>query len=80
MPSSTEILAAILKKPTDLDHVRSLVAPDVTYVSLSHQNSDLKRIMPWAGTSRGPESIVKTFADVARFWEIQSFDIEGLCG
>jgi hypothetical protein len=49
-------------------------------VSLNHENPDLKRIMPWAGTSRGPESIVKTFVDVARYWEIQDFNIEALFG
>jgi hypothetical protein len=50
MRSPQEILSAILEKPTDLDHVRSLVSPDVTYVSLNYDNPDLKKIMPWAGT------------------------------
>jgi uncharacterized protein len=77
---STEILSAILEKPTDLAHVRSLVTLDVTYVSLNYSNSDLKTIMPWCGTSRGPESIVKTFADVGRYWAVQSFEPEALFG
>ena len=80
MLSSTEILSAILEKPTDLAHVRSLVTPDITYVSLNHSNPDLKRIMPWCGTSRGAESIVKTFVDVARYWAVQSFETEALFG
>jgi uncharacterized protein len=80
MHSPQEILSAILEKPTDLDHLRSLVAPDVTYVSLNYSNPDLKKIMPWAGTSQGPESIVKTFTDVSRFWEIVSFEREALFG
>jgi hypothetical protein len=80
MLSSTEILSAILAKPTDLAHVRSLVTPDVTYVSLNYSNPDLKRIMPWCGTSRGPESIVKTFVDVGRYWTVQSFQTEALFG
>ena len=80
MLSSTEILSAILEKPTDLAHVRSLVTPDVTYVSLNYSNPDLKRIMPWCGTSRGPESIVRTFVDVARYWAVQSFEREALFG
>ena len=80
MLSPTEILSAILDKPTDIDHVRSLVTPDVTYVSLNYNNPDLKRIMPWCGTSRGPESIVKTFVDVSRYWEVQSFEPEALFG
>jgi hypothetical protein len=76
----TQILSAILEKPTDIDHVRSLVTPDVTYVSLNYSNPDLKRIMPWCGTSRGPESIVKTFVDVSRYWKVQSFEPEALFG
>jgi uncharacterized protein len=80
MLSPTEVLASILKNPTDIDHVRSLVAPDVTYVSLNYDNPDLKKIMPWAGTSRGPESIVKTFVDVSRYWQVQSFEPDALFG
>jgi uncharacterized protein len=80
MLSPTEVLSSILKNPTDIEHVRSLVAPDVTYVSLNYDNPDLKKIMPWCGTSRGPESIVKTFLDVSRYWEVQSFETEALFG
>jgi hypothetical protein len=80
MLSPTEVLSSILKNPTDVEHVRSLVTPDVTYVSLNYDNPDLRRIMPWAGTSRGPESIVKTFVDVSRCWEVQSFEPEALFG
>ena len=80
MRSPTEILSAILEKPTDLNHVSSLVSPDVTYVSLNYSNPDLKQIMPWAGTSHGPESIVKTFNDVGRFWKVLSFEPEALFG
>ena len=70
------VLRAILANPTDLAHVASLTTPDVTYVSLNHDNPDLHRIMPWCGTSRGPQSIVRTFVDVARFWRVESFIIE----
>jgi hypothetical protein len=57
--SPTEIVVAILDNPTDLDHVRSLVTDDVTYVSLNYDDPDLKRIMPWCGTSKGPESMLR---------------------
>jgi uncharacterized protein len=80
MLSPTEVLSSILKNPTDIDHVRSLVTSDVTYVSLNYDNPDLKKIMPWAGTSRGPESIVKTFVDVGQYWEVQSFEPQALFG
>ena len=70
------VLREILSNPKDLDHVSSLTTPDVTYVSLNHDNPDLHRIMPWCGTSTGPESIVRTFVDVGRFWHVERFEIE----
>ena len=75
-----EVLASILKDPMNIDNVRSLVADDVTYVSLNYDNPDLHRIMPWAGTGRGAERIVKTFVDVDRFWEKVDFRTEALFG
>jgi uncharacterized protein len=75
-----EVLASILENPTDLDRVRSLVAADVVYVSLNHDNPDLHRIMPWAGTGQGAERIVNTFVDVDRFWEKVDFRTEALFG
>jgi|SRR5580658_3368451 uncharacterized protein len=75
-----QVLALILKNPTDLAHVRSLVTDDVSYVSLNYDNPDLRRIMPWAGTGGGAERIVQTFIDVDRFWEKLDFTTEALFG
>ena len=36
--------------------------------------------MPWCGTSRGVESLVKTFVDVGNFWRVDSFSIETIFG
>ena len=80
MLSSSEVLAAILDKPTDIAHVQALTTADVAYVSLNHDNPELHSIMPWCGTSQGPKSIVKTFVDVDRYWEKLSFDVEALFG
>jgi uncharacterized protein len=82
MLSSSEVLAAILEKPTDLAHVRSLVTEDVTYISLNYDNPDLRSIMPWCGTHEraGPESIVQTFVDVGRYWTVLSFKVEAVFG
>ena len=80
MLEPTEVLASILHDPKDLDPVRSLVADDVTYVSLNYDNPDLHRIMPWAGTGRGPERIVQTFIGVERFWEKVDFQSKALFG
>jgi hypothetical protein len=66
--SPLDIINGILNNPKDIKNVRSLTTEDVIYVSLNYSNPDLKQIMPWCGTSHGPESIVKTFVDVSRFW------------
>jgi ketosteroid isomerase-like protein len=73
-----ETVAAILNNPKDIAQVRSLCAPDVTYVSLNYEDRELKRIMPWCGTSYGPQAIVQTFVDVGRYWMIDAFEIEAL--
>lgn len=76
--SPTDVMTAILNNPTSIQNVRSLVTDDVTYVSLNYDNPDLKRVMPWAGTGLGPDAIVKTFVDVARFWSTEAFATEAL--
>lgn len=76
----TEVISAILVNPKNLEHVRSLTSEDVTYVSLNYSNPDLKKIMPWCGTSHGPESIVQTFLDVGRYWEVLAFEVKALFG
>ena len=43
---------------------------------MNYDNPDLKKVMSWAGTGRGPEGIVRTFVDVARCWEREAFVIE----
>ena len=51
-----EIVRAILDNPTDLAAVSERMAPDATYVSLNHDNPDLKRLMRGpgrAGTALG---------------------------
>jgi hypothetical protein len=80
MLSPADVLSAILTNPTDINHVRFLATPDVTYASINYHNPDLNKIMSCAGTSHGPKGIVKTFVDVGRFWEIQSFKPEALFG
>jgi uncharacterized protein len=76
--SPTDVVAAILSNPRSLEHVRPLVSDDFTYVSLNFEDNDLKRIMPWCGTSRGVESLVKTFVDVGNFWRVDNFAIEAI--
>lgn len=54
---------------------RRLVADDATYVSLNFDNPELKRIMPWAGTSKGAQAYIDTFSRVAKWWTIEDFAI-----
>lgn len=78
--SPTEILKAIMADPTNPESVGQLVAADATYVSLNFDNPDLKRVMPWAGTSEGPAGIVQTFIDVARYWKDRTLEEIALFG
>lgn len=80
MTRSSDILSAILDDPTNLSHVAALTTPDVTYVSLNDENPDLTSIMPWCGTRHGPQAIVDTFRDVARYWDVLNFEILALFG
>lgn len=74
----TEIVQALLKDPTNPHVVTPLVAPDVTYVSLNHENQELKKIMPWAGTAKGPQAIVDTYTRVFRCWEDQGTTVDDI--
>jgi uncharacterized protein len=75
-----ETVQALLQSVRNPGVVKELCAHDVTYVSLNYRNPDLRKIMPWCGTNRGPEAILKTFQDVAEFWAIDSFTPEEIFG
>jgi uncharacterized protein len=47
-----------LQNLMDAEVVNKLVAPNATYVSLNSENSELNKIMPWAGTSYGPQAFL----------------------
>jgi ketosteroid isomerase-like protein len=36
--------------------------------------------MPWFGTGQGADAIIKTFADVGRFWNVDSFAAAAIFG
>jgi ketosteroid isomerase-like protein len=52
-----------------------LVAPDATYVSLNFDNPELKEILPWTGTYKGPKAYSYTFMQVANYWKIEDFAV-----
>jgi len=55
--SPAKIVQSLLTNPADPELVKSLTTPDVTYVSLNENNPDLKAILPWTGTNKGPETM-----------------------
>lgn len=75
-----QIVKTVLDAVSDPSVVREFCAPEVTYVSLNYSNPELRKIMPWCGTSRGPDAIIKTFHDVGEFWNIDSFTPEEIFG
>ena len=77
---SKEIVTRLLEGVRNPNIVRELCAADVTYVSLNYSNPDLHKIMPWCGTAHGVDAIIQTFADVGRFWKVDSFAPEDVFG
>lgn len=75
MKTAVELVQSLLSNPTNIAHVRSLTTDDVTYVSLNFSNSELNKVLPWAGTNKGPQSIVDAFDAMERVWETKAFNI-----
>lgn len=65
----TQLIEDLLAHPTDPEVVSRLCDPDITYVSLSFDNPELKRIMPWAGTAHGPQAVIDTHSRVSQCWK-----------
>jgi len=76
MPASPiEVVNQWLQNLLDPDLVNSLVAPDATYVSLNTEDVELHKIMPWAGTSRGPQAFLDNMGAMFTRWENQAFNV-----
>jgi len=65
--SPIEVVGQWLKNLTDPDAINSIVAPDATYISLNTENAELNKIMPWAGTSFGPQAFLKNLSVTTMF-------------
>ena len=59
----------------DPEVINSVVASDATYVSLNTENPELTGIMPWAGTSRGPQAFLGNLSEMFTRWENQAFKV-----
>jgi hypothetical protein len=76
MPANkTAIVQELLQNTTNLKVLEQLMTPDATYVSLNFDNPELKRIMPWTGTHKGPAEIPKVFAAIATYWKTLDFKV-----
>ena len=71
----TAVLRQLLQNTTNLGVLRQMTTPDVTYVSLNFDDPELKKIEPWAGTHKGPESLPKVFAGIQSFWKTLDFKV-----
>jgi uncharacterized protein len=75
MKTPLELVQSLLSNPTNIEHVRGLTTDDVTYVSLNFDNPELHKVLPWAGTNRGPQKIVDAFNGIGRVWETKAFEV-----
>ena len=73
--SPIEVVGQWLQNLLDPEVVNRLVAPDATYVSLNTEDAELSRIMPWAGTSRGPQAVFGNLSAMFTRWDNQGFNV-----
>jgi uncharacterized protein len=73
--SPLEVVGKWMHNLLDPDVINSVVAPDATYVSLNTENPELTRIMPWAGTSHGPQAFLANLSEMYTRWENQAFTV-----
>ena len=73
--SPIEVVGKWLENLLDPDIVNRVVAADATYVSLNTEDAELNRMMPWAGTSRGPQAFLDNLGTMFSRWENQAFNV-----
>ena len=73
--SPIEVVGHWLQNLLDPEVINSVVAPDAIYVSLNTEDAELSRIMPWAGTSRGPQAFRSNLGQMFARWENQAFNV-----
>jgi len=71
----TAVLQEVLQNTTNLKVLRQLMTPDATYVSLNFDNPELKKVMPWTGTHKGPQALPDVFGAIQRFWKTLDFKV-----
>ena len=73
--SLTAVLQELLENTSNLKVLRQLMMPDATYVSLNFANPELKKVMPWTGTHKGPQALADVFGAIQRFWKTLDFKV-----
>jgi uncharacterized protein len=73
-----EVVGEWLQNLLDPDVVNRLVAPDATYVSLNTGDPELQKIMPWAGTSHGPQAFLDNLGTMFTRWDNQAFNVSAM--
>ena len=58
------VLQELLKNTSNLKVLRQLMTPNATHVSLNFDNPEVKKVMPWAGTHKGPQALSDLFAAI----------------
>jgi ketosteroid isomerase-like protein len=76
--SPIEVVGQWLQNLLDPDVVNGIVAPEATYVSLNTEDAELSKILPWAGTSRGPQSFLDKLGQMSTRWENQAFNVTAM--
>lgn len=74
------VVELFLNNTDNRDVIHNIVAADATYISLNYENEELKKIMPWAGTSKGPQAFVDTFLKVSQYWQNLNFEVTEIFG
>ena len=71
----TAMLEQLLQNTSNVSALRQLITLDVTYVSLNFSNPELRKVMPWTGTHKGPQELSDVFAAIQRYWKTLDFKV-----
>ena len=76
MPASPiDVVGHWMQNLADPDVIAAVVAPDATCVSLNTEDAELSKIMPWAGTSHGPQAVLGNLVTMFTRWDNQAFNV-----
>jgi uncharacterized protein len=73
--SPIDVVGQWMQNLLDPEVINRVVAPDATYVSLNTEDAELSKIMPWAGTSHGPQAFIGHLTMMFTRWENQAFNV-----